>query len=91
MDREETVANLPPHPDIVSGLDSCMREVKDRRDRGKHLSVEKMLKTDRTFPKKVWTPPDRPKLYLPSIRVNKTLEDLIPEVTDTAGTIKDVD
>ena len=83
MDKEESVANLPLHPDIMSGPDSCMREVKDSRERGENLSVGKMLKTDRSFPKKVWTPPDRPKLYLPGIRVNKTLEELIPDVTDT--------
>ena len=55
------------------------------------MSVGKLLKTDRSFPKKVWMPPDRPKLYLPGVRVNKTLEGLIPDVTDTTGTMKDVD
>ena len=37
MDREESVDNLPLHPDVVSGLDSCMGEVKDSKDRGKSV------------------------------------------------------
>jgi len=91
IDREETVGNLPLHPDVLSGLDSCMREVKDGKDRGESLSVGKFLKTDRSFPKKVWTPPDRPKMYLPGVRVNKSLEELIPEISDTSSALKDVE
>ena len=91
IDKEEIVGNLPLHPDILSGLDSCMREVRDSKDRGESLSVGKFLKTDRSFPKKVWTPPDRPKMYLPGVKINKTLEELIPEISDTTSTMKDVE
>jgi len=91
VDREESMDSLPLHPDIISSLDSCMKEVLDGNERGESLSIGKFLKADRFFPKRVWSPSDKPRWYLPSVRVNKSLEELIPGIHDTSCPVKDGD
>ena len=68
-----------------------MREVTNSRDRRENILVGKYFKNDRVFPKKNWTPPDKPKLFLPGIRVNRNLEDLVPELTNTTNALSNID
>jgi len=91
IDREESVDNLPLHPDILAGLDSCMKEVREGNDRGESYLIGKFLRADRPFPRRAWTPPDRPRMFLYSMRIKKSLEELIPGISDTSMAVKDAE
>ena len=90
IDREEPSAALPLHPAVEAAVEACMREVKDGRDRAEPLPVGKFLRMERTFPKKFWTPPDKPKLYLPGVKT-AAVEQLVPGFKATNASLSDMD
>ena len=91
IDKDEVNENLPMHPNVESVLDACMREVKDSKDRAEPLAIGKYLKTERSFPKRQWVPPNKPKVHLPSIRVNRSFDQLISGVRNVNASLTDVE
>ena len=91
LDQDLSPPSLPLHPDISSTLDAIMKEVKDGKDRSDPLVLGKFLKQDRVFPKKQWAAADKPKLHLPQVKLSKTLEQLIPGLKNSAGSISDME